>query len=964
MAIHPSVGSLWNRWDLHFHTPSSFDYKNKQITNQQIVDSLVENGVRVVAITDHHVMDIDRIRELQKLGEDKLTVLPGIELRDDHGGDPIHYICIFPEDCDLDHVWTILQGSLGLTAAAIKQNGGDEKIYIPIEKGAKETRNLGGVVSIHAGAKSNSIEGIKNKEQFQQRIKFDISDKWVDIFEVGQIKDIDIHLNKIFPATGLNKPLLICSDNHNISEYELKTNLWLRADPTFRGLLMVLREPQSRVYVGDCPEELSRIEKNKTKYIQRVQYARKPTAPDTEKWFDGEINFNPGLVAIVGNKGSGKSALDDTIGHLGGSNNQESFSFLCKKRFQHPKSGLANHFDASIEWASGEVLSRPLSEMAPAEEVERVKYLPQEHVEKVCNELAGIGERNFEQELKGVIFSHVPESSRLGQSTLDDLVKFQSSEKQKRIDSLIKQMREYSRRRASLELQASPENKRKIEERIKQLTLEIEIHEKSIPEEVLNPNAEGGKVIDKDLLSELTAVEEQKAEIEPQIEDAKQRLKTSERRQAVAKKLLEKIANFQKDFSSFKESLKEEAGELGVDCEGLVSLTISSGDVEKVLAAATAEADQARTLIDEDNPDGLMAAMSKISTKLAEIQTRLDTPNRNYQKYLRELEVWRDKKEMLIGTPTDSDSLEGLKSALNSFSEFPAKIKKIKTEQLALAEEIHSEKLQQAEIFRSLYAPVQHFIDNHALAKDKLSLEFRAELTNEDFSDRILSLLALNRRGSFMGVEEGRTRVQSFTQVTSWEDSQSVLEFLNGIDNALHRDLRENPSPTVQLQDQMAKGKKIEEVYDLLYGLEYVVPRYVLRWEGKDLSMLSPGERGTLLLVFYLLIDKGEVPLIIDQPEGNLDNHTVTKVLVDCIKETRKKRQVFIVTHNPNLAVVCDADQVVHAAMDKANGNKITYTSGALENPKISNFVTDVLEGTRWAFDVRGGKYEVGKTDA
>jgi ABC-type dipeptide/oligopeptide/nickel transport system ATPase component len=727
---------------------------------------------------------------------------------------------------------------------------------------------------------------------------------------------------------------------------------------------MVLREPQSRVFVGDCPEELSRIEKNKTKYVQRVQYHRKATAPGSEKWFAGEIVFNPGLVAIVGNKGSGKSALADTIGHLGGSMNKDSFSFLCKKRFQHPKSGLATHFDASIEWASGEILSRPLSEMAPPEEVERVKYLPQEHVEKVCNELAGIGERNFEQELKAVIFSHVPESSRLGQSTLDDLVKFQSSEKQKRIDSLLKQMREHSRRRASLELQASPENKRKVEERIKQAQLEIEIHKQSVPEVVINPNAEEGKVVDKDLLGELAVAEAQKAEIEPQIEQVKFQLRIAERRQAVAKKLLEKITNFKKDFSSFKESLKEEAGELGVDHEGLVSVTISSGDVEKIFAEATFEADHSKKLLHEDNHDGLMTALSKTSAKLAEIQTRLDTPNRNYQKYLRELEVWQEKKEKLIGTPTDSDSLEGLKAVLNAFSEFPAKFEGIKAEQLTLAEEIHVEKLQQAEIFRSLYAPVQHFIDNHALAKDKLSLEFRAELTDEDFSERILSFLSLNRRGSFMGVEDGRARVQSFTQMASWEDSQSVKEFLNGIDNALHCDLREIPSPVVQLQDQIAKGKKIEEVYDLLYGLEYVVPRYVLRWEGKDLSMLSPGERGTLLLVFYLLIDKGEVPLIIDQPEGNLDNHTVTKVLVDCIKETRKKRQVFIVTHNPNLAVVCDADQVVHAAMDKANGNEITYTSGSLENPQISKFVTDVLEGTRWAFDVRGSKYEVGKVDA
>jgi len=101
-----------------------------------------------------------------------------------------------------------------------------------------------------------------------------------------------------------------------------------------------------------------------------------------------------------------------------------------------------------------------------------------------------------------------------------------------------------------------------------------------------------------------------------------------------------------------------------------------------------------------------------------------------------------------------------------------------------------------------------------------------------------------------------------------------------------------------------------------------------LRWEGKDLAMLSPGERGTLLLVFYLLIEKGEVPLIIDQPEGNLDNYTVAKVLVECIKMARNRRQVFIVTHNPNLAVVCDADQVIHARMDKANGNEISYDTG------------------------------------
>ena len=70
---------------------------------------------------------------------------------------------------------------------------------------------------------------------------------------------------------------------------------------------------------------------------------------------------------------------------------------------------------------------------------------------------------------------------------------------------------------------------------------------------------------------------------------------------------------------------------------------------------------------------------------------------------------------------------------------------------------------------------------------------------------------------------------------------------------------------------------------------------------------------------------------------------------------------MFIVTHNPNLAVVCDADQIVHASMEKPKGNAITYVTGSFENPEMSKYVTDVLEGTRWAFDVRGAKYEVGK---
>jgi len=323
------------------------------------------------------------------------------------------------------------------------------------------------------------------------------------------------------------------------------------------------------------------------------------------------------------------------------------------------------------------------------------------------------------------------------------------------------------------------------------------------------------------------------------------------------------------------------------------------------------------------------------------------------------LKEWQTKRLSIEGDDREPESLLGLNARLAALGQLPERIDRAREQQITLALQIHEQKRAQADVYRTLYGHVQDFIDGHILAKDRLKLEFRAALTNEDFTDRLLSMLALNRRGSFMGVDEGRKRSEMLVLGTNWDNAQAVGLFLSHVDAALYTDQRDGQETNVQLKDQLVKGKKPEDVLNLLYGLAYVEPRYVLRWQGKDLSMLSPGERGTLLLVFYLLIDKSDMPLVIDQPECNLDNHTVAKVLVECIKEARKRRQVFIVTRNPNLAVVCDADQVIHASMDKESGNAITYSTGALENPAMSQYITDVLEGTRWAFDVRDAKYKV-----
>ncbi len=80
-------------------------------------------------------------------------------------------------------------------------------------------------------------------------------------------------------------------------------------------------------------------------------------------------------------------------------------------------------------------------------------------------------------------------------------------------------------------------------------------------------------------------------------------------------------------------------------------------------------------------------------------------------------------------------------------------------------------------------------------------------------------------------------------------------------------------------------------------------------------------------------------------------------LLVPAIKKAKQRRQIVIVTHNPIIAVVCNADQIIVASIDKTAGNKIEYESGAIENPIINKRIVDILEGALPAFDNRNFKY-------
>src|SRR5690554_1928110 len=209
-------GSDWRKWDLHFHTPSSYDYGDKSITNQEIIDTLSANQISVVAITDHHKIDIERIQELQRLGKEKdILVLPGIEfLSDARGKVPIHFIGIFSENCNLEYIWGQLENTTNIKK--IKGEGKEpNQVYCDLEETIKLVKSLGGITTIHAGDKTNSIENITHSLPHGEAQKTEIANQ-IDIYELGKVDDKDGYINVVFPAIGKHIPMIICSDNHNI----------------------------------------------------------------------------------------------------------------------------------------------------------------------------------------------------------------------------------------------------------------------------------------------------------------------------------------------------------------------------------------------------------------------------------------------------------------------------------------------------------------------------------------------------------------------------------------------------------------------------------------------------------------------------------------------------------------------------------------------------------------------------
>ena len=756
------------------------------------------------------------------------------------------------------------------------------------------------------------------------------------------------------------KPCLHGSDAHCFEElFEPAEGryTWVKADPTFAGLRKTLIEPEERVFIGQIPEQLQHLDTCPTKFIKSVSIRKKPKSTLKEHWFNCQLPLNPSLIAIIGNKGNGKSALGETIGLLGKTKSTRAFSFLSEKRFRQVKNNKSTHFEGTLEWVSGGSETAPLDENPESNAYELVKYIPQNYLENLCNELGTTTETSFDEELRSVIFSHVKEEDRLGKTSLEDLIEYKTTQANKKVEILKKELAEITANLVALERKASSEYRTKLEGGLAAKRHELDSHEKNKPIEVPKPETSPEQKNDLNVLTqELTSAKEKLAEANEAISKIKAQLAPKNLLISAAQSLISLVENFERQVETFKAEAIPDIQKLGLQESDVFSLKLSKDSVANKCATLIEEKTALERDLDENVENSPAEKRKKLEDELKGVQSRLDAPHKNYEAYLARKAGWEKKRQEIIGSQDTPDSIEFYKEQIKNLSLISDKLISKRKNAVDKSKEIFREKAALAEVYSELYRPVQDFIDSNSVAKEQLQLLFNVEIADTGFADTFFTYVSQGVRGTFCGTEEGRKRLSKTLSDSDLSSEDGVGQFIERMIASLLMDERDGQAKT-DVKDLVRKGQKVQSLYDFIYGLDYLRPKYSMGISGKALHELSPGERGALLLVFYLLVDQDDVPLVIDQPEENLDNQTVFNLLVPCVKAAKKRRQILIITHNPNLAVVCDAEQIICCSIDKHDGNRLTYKTGSIENPEINKLVINILEGTRPAFDNRGSKY-------
>lgn len=153
------------------------------------------------------------------------------------------------------------------------------------------------------------------------------------------------------------------------------------------------------------------------------------------------------------------------------------------------------------------------------------------------------------------------------------------------------------------------------------------------------------------------------------------------------------------------------------------------------------------------------------------------------------------------------------------------------------------------------------------------------------------------------------------------------------------------------------KRRFIENLEDLLTFK--VENKITIQYNGKSLDKHSLGQRASALILFLLAQRENDV-LIVDQPEDDLDNQTIYDEVIKELKKIKGDMQFIFATHNANIPVLGDSEKVVSCSYDE---KKITVHAGTIDNHETQRFIVDIMEGGDEAFNRRKNIYSIWNMD-
>nr|WP_259547331.1 hypothetical protein [Heyndrickxia oleronia] len=176
------------------------------------------------------------------------------------------------------------------------------------------------------------------------------------------------------------------------------------------------------------------------------------------------------------------------------------------------------------------------------------------------------------------------------------------------------------------------------------------------------------------------------------------------------------------------------------------------------------------------------------------------------------------------------------------------------------------------------------------------------------------------------------------------------------------KDIREDSSSNLELGGRMLnviKGLNEEQIDELtlLIPEDEIGVKYKPNGSSsfKVLTNASAGQKTSAILTF--LLSFGEAPLLLDQPEDDLDNHLIYDLIVERLKRTKERRQIVVVSHNANIPVNGDSEWVI--CMDSEASGISLLCSGAVEEGSVRREICDVMEGGENAFKLRARRYKI-----